>query len=284
MIELACHTWSFHDLTLPESLGTIARLGFRAVAIGSGSGWNAAQAARDPGGAAAEIARDLRLFHLRLSDLYLMFPRISVADDEARERDIAAFAALLPFAAALGTPGITVTTGVLHNAESGGASVGSVDAAAFERSADALRRMAAAAGTHGIALSFEPNPDSMTPTMEETRRMMDAVPDLRVTLDWANLVYRGAAHEAITTLLPQARHVHIRQAARGQLQLPHDKGRIDLKRAVGDMVAAHYDGALCVELLHLSGRHGVANLNAHREIAALRDTLRDARDGGQKSR
>jgi len=279
MIELACHTWSFHDLTLPEALGTIARLGFRAVDIGSGSGWNPQQAVRDPGGAAAEIVRDLRVFHLRLSDVFLMFPRISVADDEAREREIAAFAALLPFAAALGTPGITVSPGVLHSAEGGGAGL---DEIAFERSADALKQMVAAANASGLALSFEPHPDTMTPTADDARRMLDAVPGLGLTLDWANLVYRGAAHETVTSLLPHARHIHMRQAARGQLQLASEKGRIDIKRAVADTLAAGYDGAICVELIRLTGRHGVANVNAHREIAALRDGLRDARNALEK--
>ncbi len=34
MIEFACHTWTFNDLTVPEALGTIARLGFRYADIG----------------------------------------------------------------------------------------------------------------------------------------------------------------------------------------------------------------------------------------------------------
>ena len=48
MTEFSCHTWAFNDLTLPEALGTIARLGFRYVDIGSGASLNAARAAERP--------------------------------------------------------------------------------------------------------------------------------------------------------------------------------------------------------------------------------------------
>src|SRR5690606_16812592 len=129
MIEFSCHTWAFNDLTLPEALGTIARLGFRYVDIGSGPNLNAANAARNPRRAAAEIRDDLQTFNLRLSDVYIMLPRISLADDERRDKDIDLFKSLVPFAAALETPGITVSSGLAHPD----------DEAAFERTAESLR-------------------------------------------------------------------------------------------------------------------------------------------------
>ncbi|MBZ0286379.1 MAG: hypothetical protein K8I30_02105, partial [Anaerolineae bacterium] len=86
MIEFSCHTWAFNDLTLPEALGTIARLGFRCVDIGSGQ--NVTATRTEPRQAAAEIVEDLHTFNLRVSDVYLMLPRISLADDEKRQKDI----------------------------------------------------------------------------------------------------------------------------------------------------------------------------------------------------
>src|SRR5215213_5416641 len=111
MIEFACHTWAFNDLTLPEALGTIARMGFRYVDIGSGPNLNAAKAAVNPRRAAQEIRDDLDTFNLKVSDLYLMLPRISLADEERRQKDIDVFNSLIPFATALKTAGITVSPG-----------------------------------------------------------------------------------------------------------------------------------------------------------------------------
>jgi sugar phosphate isomerase/epimerase len=279
MIDIACHTWSFHDLTLPEALGTIARLGFRAVDIGSGGGWNIANAIRDPRGAAAEIISDLRLFNLRLTDLYLMLPRISVENDEQRSKDVETFVGLLPFASALAAampvaPGITVSPGVAHKPPPDEP----YDEAAFARSIESLDAMLAAARDFGLPVSIEPHPDSMAPTPDDAQRMLEALPGLKLTLDWANLVYSGATHEEVANLLPATRHIHIRQAARGQLQTAFDKGKIDLARMWSDLALFEYEGVVCVELIRLTGRHGVTTLNPHREAAQMRDALRAVRD------
>ena len=263
MIEFACHTWTFNDLTVPEALGTMARLGFRCADIG----FAAPKPLANPRRAAQEIKSDLALYHLKLTDLYLMLPRISLADEERRTRDLEAFAALLPFAAELGTPGITVSPGLIHD-----------DQAAFERSADALRTMVAGAQQAKLRLSIEPHADSMATTPEAALRLLDAVPGLEITLDWAQMVYHGISHEAILTLLPNTRHVQIRQASKGHLQTSFDKGKLDLAQVVADLQATDYDGVICVELVNTPGRYGITVVKAISESARLRDTLRDARD------
>src|SRR3954470_16928793 len=93
MIEFSCHTWTFNDLTVPDALGTIARLGFRCADIGLA----APKPLANPQRAAQEIKNDLALYRLKLTDLYLMLPRISLADEERRSRDLESFTALLPF-------------------------------------------------------------------------------------------------------------------------------------------------------------------------------------------
>src|SRR5688500_11571193 len=153
MIEFACHTWAFNDLTLAEALGTIARLGFRYADIGSGPNLNAANAARSPRRAAADIREDLETFNLKLSDLYIMLPRVSLPEDDRREKDVDLFKSLVPFAAALEVPGMTVSPGL-----------GQADEGAFERTADSLKAMVEAAQAEGIAVSIEPHMDSMAQT------------------------------------------------------------------------------------------------------------------------
>jgi sugar phosphate isomerase/epimerase len=277
MIAFACHTWTFSDLLLPEALGTIARLGFRHVDIGSGTALNALNAAASPRKRAAEIRDDLTLYNLSLSDLYFMLPRISLSatpeDAERRSREIELFTRLIPFAVELNAPGITVSPGIAPAHTDAEAR-----AQAFAQAADALRTMCDAARASGIPLSIEPHMDSIAPTPAAARALLDAVPGLRLTLDLAEFACQNIAREDVLALLPHTRHVQIRQAARGKLQVPHDKGSIDLRQVIVDLRDAGYSGAISIELLNMPGRHGAAKIQPVREALALRDALRAARD------
>lgn len=255
-MDIACHTWNFHDLMLPEAFGTIARLGFRCVDIAP----SPAKAAANPRRMAAEILDDLNTYRLRVTDLLILLPRISLAD--SCEKDVETFAALLPLATELRAPGVTVSPGVQQED-------------AFERVCGALAAMVAAGKAAGLRVSIEAQPDSMAQTPEAALRLLDAVPGLELTLDWANFVYQRAAHEAIAALLPRTRHVQIRQAAPGKLQTPFEQGKIDLGRVVEALVSANYGGAVCVELVNVAGRHGIVAVSPARESARLRDALRD---------
>lgn len=268
MLDFSCHTWAFTDLTLPEALGTIARLGFRYADIGSGTNWNAARAAANPHKAAQEIRADLELFNLQPGDLYLMLPRISLPDDK-RQRELDLFRALVPFAVELGAPGITLSPGLAASPD---------DDEAYDRAADALRQMVELGKEADLPVSVEPHLDSLAHTPEAALKLLDDVPGLALTLDWAHFVCQGAAHEEIAGLLPRARHVQIRQAAPKRLQTPFDQGQIDVNRFVADLLAAEYDGLVCIEYMNTPGWHGMMAVNAARESARLRDELRTARD------
>jgi sugar phosphate isomerase/epimerase len=268
-MDFACHTWAFNDLTLTEALGTIARLGFRYVDIGSGPHLNAAKAAADSERVAAEIKVDLDLFNLKLSDLYLMLPRISGADEDKRRKDIDLYKALIPFARALGTPGITLSPGLAQPPE---------DTDAYERTVSALREMVDAAKPANLRISIEPHMDSIAQKPEVALKLVNDVPGLMLTVDWAHLVVQDVFHDEIVKLLPHARHVQLRQAARAQLQTPFERGRIDIRKVVADLIAANYSGVVCVEYMRIPGWHGMIEVNAIRESARLRDELRDARN------
>lgn len=268
-MEFACHTWTFNDLTLREALGTIARLGFRCVDIGSGPNLNAPKAAARPRQIAQEIKEDLNIYNLKLSDLYLMLPRISMPDAERRDKDVELFKALIPFAAELKTPGITVSPGLAQPPE---------DEAAFDRTASTLRDMLKAAQEAQLRLSIEPHMDSIASTPEAALKLINAVPGLEITLDWADLTCLNTPYDSILSLLPHTRHVQLRQAARAKLQTTFERGSIDISRVLRDLHAANYDGTICTEVLNMPGRHGAVKINPVRETVQLRDALRSARD------
>jgi len=270
VIEFACHTWSFPDLTLTEALGTIARLGFRRADIAPGQGLAITRAVRQPRAAAAEIRADLALYNLTLSDLFLMLPRISTDDNARRTREIETFAALLPFARELGVPGVTVSPGVIHAPDD--------DPAAWERAVGALTQMRDAARDAGVPFSIAPHVDSMATTPERARRLLEALDGVTLTLDWASLTYAGARHDEIAALIRHSRHMQVRGAAKGQLQASGDRSKIDLARLLEDAIINGYEGTIAVSLLGEAGRHRVTKLSPAAETARLRDALRDARD------
>ncbi len=262
MIEFSCHTWTFNDLTLPEALGTVARLGFRYADIGLA----AAKAIVNPRRTAQEIRNDLLFYTLKASDLYLMLPRISLEDAERRQREIDTFKLLLPLAVEIGTPGISLSPGLISS-----------DEGAFERSAAALREMVEAGKAAGLRVSIEPHVDSMAQTPERALKLIEAVPGLEITLDWAQLTYQNSPQASILSLLPHTRHIQMRQASRGHLQMPFDKGKIDLPRVMDDLKAQGYEGVIGVEIVNTAGRYGITAVNAVRESVRLRDTLRTLR-------
>jgi len=267
VMNFSCHTWAFHNLTMTEALGTIARLGFRCADIGTGAGFNVSRAAAQPARAAADLRDELAVYDLELADFYLMLPRISLENAEQRDKDLEVFKALMPFVAALKPPGVTISPGVIQT-----------DDGAFARTVDALTQMVAAAQTVGVILSIEPHMESMASTPTAALSVLDAVPGLKITLDWANMVCQNVAHDEILRLLPYTRHVQIRQAARNQLQTVFDKGKIDIMRVVRDLTEYDYKGVVCVEMMNILGRHGTQKVDTLRESVRLRDALRDARN------
>jgi sugar phosphate isomerase/epimerase len=272
MMQFACHTWGFNDLSLPEALGTIARLGFRYVDIGSGQNLNAAKTAQNPQGEADIVRADLDMYQLKVSDVYLVLPRISRADDDQRQRDLDIYTALLPFVSGVGAPGVTVSAGLKQP-----------DEGAWERMAIALQTMLEQAKAADLRLSIEPHLDSMIETPEDALKLLDEIDGLEITLDWAHMVCQGARHKDIESLLPKSRHVQLRQAAKNKLQTPFDKGKIDLEKVWTALVEAEYDGVVSVEYMKVDGWHGMMPVDAYVESTRMRDELRRVRDRLEKA-
>ena len=269
MIEFSCHSWAFNDLTLAEALGTIARLGFRFVDIGSGANFNAARAAERPQAVASEIRQDMVTFNLKLADLYLLLPRISLDDEEKRQHELNLFKALIPFALELKTPGITLSPGLVHPED---------DVEAQDRTVAALREMLRQCKAAGLRLSIEPHLDSMAATPEAALKLVEQVPGLEITLDWAHMICQGIRDKDLQPLLEHTRHVQLRQAAKNKLQTPFDRGRLDVEEAMTMLTEADYQGLICIEYMKTTGWHGMAEVDTIAESVRLRDALREVRD------
>lgn len=319
MLHLACHTWGFSDMPLEEAVQIIARLGFSYIDLGSGPHLNIDNAARNPAGEARTILNLLQTFHLTLTDLYILLPALSSADEGRRLYEVKLLERLLPFAAELGVPGITLSPGIetpeIKDARlPQGRAVelrpaGKPDPEAdlvtyhlpaeddplaeeesaplpapvhsqptpFDYAVDSFQRIVEVIEDTDLRISFEPHLDSVAPTPEKALRLLEAVPGLSLTLDWAQFTAQGAISGEIEPLLQHTAHVQLRQAARGRLQAPYHEGIIDLGQVVELLVANDYRGAISIEYMNRSGWHGLTALDVVRETGLTRDEIRNAR-------
>ena len=269
-LQIACHAWAYNTLPLEEAIGTIARLGFRYLDLGSGPHLDVNRAAAYPEAEAETILQLLDKFGLALTDLYLMLPHINSPDPAKRERQITLFERLIPFAEALGTPGVTISPGIIHKVDGVNHSLA--------RAIPALLRMLLAAEDTELRISFEPHMDSVVQHPEQALLLLDAVPGLSLTLDYAHFVYQGIVWREVQPLLEHIAHVQIRQAKRNVLQTTHDSGTINLPQLVRNLYDGGYRGALTVEYMTTFGWHGMQNIRISHETVSTRDTLRALRD------
>jgi sugar phosphate isomerase/epimerase len=270
MLEIACHAWAYNDKPFEEAVGTIARLGFRNIDLGSGPHLDLEKAASQPGAEARRIRTVLDKFHLQLTDIYFMLPYVNSPDPRRREAQLTLFDRLIPFALALGTPGITISPGILHP-----------DGAAhsLSRTMPALMHMSQTTEDTDLRLSFEPHMDSSITTPELAQLVAEAVPGVSISLDYAHFIVQGYSLGDLIPLLPYTAHIHIRQAVKGRLQTPHSQGRIDLPVMLGDLKEADYHGVLTVEYMTTVGWHGMMPVNITQETVKTRDALRQLRQG-----
>ncbi len=267
-MEIACHAWAYNNLSFEEAVGTIARLGFRHVDLGTGPHLNTDRAAAYPEAEASNILRLLEQLDLTITDLYIMLPRTNAPDPAQREAQLTLFERLVPFALALETPGITVTPGVIHQ--------DGVDHS-LARAVPALLRMVQAVEDTDLRLSFEPHMDSVAQRPEQAMLLLEAVPGLSVTLDYAHFVYQGIVRREIEPLMEHVAHVQIRQAKRGILQTPHDEGTINIQQLLQDLQEHGYRGTLTVEYMTTFGWHNMREISISNETVRTRDALRATR-------
>jgi sugar phosphate isomerase/epimerase len=213
-VLIACHAGAITTLPLEQAAGTIARLGFRAIDLGTARtstppappNTHNAEANRDPGVAGA--------LNLTLTDLYIMLPQINAPEPEQRETAWSYSSSWFPFALALGTPGITISPGIVHK---------DGHEHSLARSVPALLRMLDAVDDTDLRISFEPHiglgraaPGRRAVAARRRARLQ---PD---ALNPAHFTCQGIVWREVAPLLEHVAHVHIRQAARSQLQTAHE--------------------------------------------------------------
>jgi sugar phosphate isomerase/epimerase len=266
-MQLSVTSWSFPACTLPEAWAVARALGLARMDLGllHGPALDRARLVSDPRGAAG----DIRALGIEAPSLYWLFGAAiednAISEAAALGRNLEELAQVLRFMAALSIPTLFILPGV-HRA---GASKRDLLAA----SAASLRAMLPLARTEGVQITVEPHVGGLLASPSDTLALLDAVPGLKLTLDYAHFACAGFPQEAVDPLAAHAAHVHMRQARPGALQAKWGEGTLDMGAMVGTLRAAGYEGALSIEYVHQAYMNTLSD-DVLTETIRMRDHLR----------
>jgi sugar phosphate isomerase/epimerase len=266
-MRLSLTSWSLRACTLTEAAAIARALGIDALDLGYfyGPALDKGELLRDPSGMAARVRAlgvDVpcfyHLFGSTLAERNLADP----AHRAANERDFAQVAA---FCRAAGIGTAFVLPGICNP--------GQGRAEALDESAESLRRLVPIAEAAGVRLTVEPHVHSYLESPAITRALLERVPGLGLTLDYAHFVCLGWRQDEIDVLAPHAAHVHLRQARPGVLQAKLAEGTINVAAQLAALRAAGFAGRVALEVVH-QDYMGTLYDDVLTETVGLRDAVR----------
>lgn len=166
----------------------------------------------------------------------------NLASHRAARENAADFAKVLRFASAAEIPAVMVLPGVVNPGQSREEAL-----EISSRSLSQLQRMAASAK---VTLTIEAHVHSCLESPSLVLELMERVPGLRLTLDYAHFHCLGYRQEEIDPLAPYAAHIHLRQARMGALQTRLEQGTLNFRAILGTLRQLNYSGRLALECVH----------------------------------
>lgn len=107
----------------------------------------------------------------------------------------------------------------------------------------------AAAEAAGLQFALELHVGSPFETIEQARRLIEVMPDVALVYDPTHFVMQGLPIRETGWLMDRARHVHLRDADRGKLQVPFGTGSVDFDWVLGSLRERGYSGHISIEYL-----------------------------------
>jgi len=199
----------------------------------------------DADGEAARISKIMSDAGMGVSELFVcdFGMAINHPDSKERERSRDLFAKMSKIAGKAGFESIMMLPGNVHE------DLGQTHEQAFQTSVEEYKWMVAEAEKNGLLLNFEPCIMSIALEPENAIRLVEAVPGLGFTLDYAHQVQIGLGHDEIEAMHPYTRHVHAKQSAQGQFEARPDEGVVDFNRMMRKLKADSYDGVVTIEFV-----------------------------------
>lgn len=154
----------------------------------------------------------------------------------------AAFLALLGLARQIGCPMMTVQTGGVRPGQDPGE--------ALAEARESLLRLARLAREAGVALSFEPHVGAVVEDPAVAQWLAEALwPEVGITYDPSHFVMQEIPLADTEPLLNYTVHVHLRDAAPAQMQVPMATGSVDFAWLLRALRERGYAGAVSIEYL-----------------------------------
>jgi sugar phosphate isomerase/epimerase len=237
-------SWSFPQLTLHEIVGLAKVLDLGGVDLSYF--YRSALDLQALLGAPDKYADSIRrldhtfpcLYHLFGTDLYDR----NVADLDSVSKNIEDIRQVVRFCQFVGVEQIMLLPGMI--------SPGLTRELAFDKAVASLNQIVPVVTDSGLKVSVEPHVHGVLESPALAKRMVDEVPGLGLTLDYAHLVCLGYTQEQIDELAPYATHIHLRQARPGVLQSKIAEGTINFNAMLGLLKGLGYKGYIAYEYVH----------------------------------
>lgn len=283
-IRLSCSDYTWPYLKHGTVMSAIADLGFDGVDIGvfnTQTHVTVPAVVANPGHAADLVRRASSEVGLQVADVFLtahhtlesLSPTSVALGDWEKLETI--FSALVKFATAVGSQGITLLPGVIEPGVSRDE--------ALSRSATRLSALVEIAGEANLATSVEPHVGSCIEDPSSTLQLLDMCPGLCITLDPSHFGYLGWETDSLIPLIPRTRHVQIRPAGRGVMQTRLIDNEIDISLLVSELRKHNYSGWITSEFVWMEkwGCDRVDNTAESYFLGQhLRQLLKNPNDGG----
>jgi sugar phosphate isomerase/epimerase len=194
-------------------------------------------------------------------------PALNTRDPLEQAANTRAFAAFVQLCQAADIPGMTLLPGL--------AWPDLAPADSIDLSSAALRQYVEMATDAGLRLGIEAHLESVVEDPRLALQLLEQVPGLTLTMDYAHFVAGGYPIEDAHALLPFTGHVQARQGAPGKLQAARDEGTIDFGDVMRRLQAQNYAGFLAVEYVWQEWRDN-NRVDVVSETVLLRDALQAA--------
>jgi len=264
-MKAACSTAGFTKLPLDDALRNIRGLGFDFVDLLMMEGWahiNPSELVPDPVSKARQVAEMLKENELTAIGIngYVSSP-INSPDPEHQKQNRAELEALAIFAKEIGIPVVVVQPG--HVDPDRGLE------RSREASVKALREMADIAKEYDRILAIETHVGSVAEKYEDTLKMVDAIPGLKLAYDPSHFVMTEQKLADSEPLLHHTAHVHLRNAVVGNFQAAMDEGILDFDWVLGALKRHGYKGYVAIE--YIDGRE---DYDIKEQIAKLKSIIK----------
>ncbi len=132
---------------------------------------------------------------------------------------------------------------------------------------ETLREQKAVGDAAGLIFALELHVRSPFETLEQARALCSAMPDMPLVYDPTHYVMQGIDITDTGWLMDQAVHVHLRDAAPGELQTHFGKGAVDFDWLFNSLKDRGYQGHFSIEYLQMK------DMDVLDDVARMRDAI-----------